>query len=230
MGIFSFIASVGEKLAGASEAQAADKAAEQTWRQAALKNVPAKLGLPVSDFTVALNGDVAVLTGKVSSREIEEKIVLAVGNTVGVGSVDDRLEVAASSVSAPASAVSPAQASVFYTVKKGDNLSTIAKEQYGSASKYMAIFEANKPMLKDPDKIYVGQVLRIPEGLSWGDRGVEAGNARRSPVSMRRVDCAPGRSRRRTPCSTSSGSSSSAPWWARSRSSSCRGRIQEGFS
>jgi nucleoid-associated protein YgaU len=171
MGIFSFIASVGEKLAGAPEAQAADKAAEQAWRQAALKNVPAKLGLPVSDFNVALNGDVAVLTGKVSSREIEEKIVLAVGNTVGVASVDDRLEVAAGSApasapgstSAAAAGAGSAQASVFYTVKKGDNLSTIAKEQYGSASKYMAIFEANKPMLKDPDKIYVGQVLRIPK-------------------------------------------------------------------
>jgi hypothetical protein len=68
MGIFNFIASIGEKLAG----QPDDKAAEQTWRQAALKNVPAKLGLPVTDFGVALNGDVAVLTGKVSSREIEE--------------------------------------------------------------------------------------------------------------------------------------------------------------
>jgi nucleoid-associated protein YgaU len=160
MGIFSFIASVGEKLAGAPD----EKAAEQTWRQAALKNVPAKLGLPVSDFGVALNGDVAVLTGKVSSREIAEKIVLAVGNTVGVASVDDRLEVAAAAAptSAPAAAASPAQASVFYTVKKGDNLSTIAKDHDGAASKYMAIFEANKPMLKDPDKIYVGQVLRIP--------------------------------------------------------------------
>ncbi len=163
MGIFSFIASVGEKLTGAPD----DKVAEQTWRQAALKNVPAKLGLPVTDFAVALNGDVAVLTGKAPSREVAEKIVLAVGNTAGVGSVDDRLEVAAAppsaaSTSAPAAAASPAQASVFYTVKKGDNLSTIAKEHYGAASKYMTIFEANKPMLKDPDKIYVGQVLRIP--------------------------------------------------------------------
>jgi len=163
MGIFSFIASVGEKLAGAPD----EKAAEQTWRQAALKNVPAKLGLPVTDFGVALNGEVAVLTGKVSSREVEEKIVLAIGNTAGVGSVDDRLQVVASSTpgaspSAPTAAAPVAAQSVFYTVKKGDNLSTIAKDQYGNASKYTAIFEANKPMLKDPDKIYVGQVLRIP--------------------------------------------------------------------
>lgn len=162
MGVFSFLSSVGEKLAGAPD----DKAAEQTWRQAALKNVPTKLGLPVTDFAVALSGDGAVLTGKVPSREIAEKIVLAIGNTAGVGRVDDRLEVAAGAApaagAASGSAPATGQTAVFYTVKKGDNLSTIAKEHYGAASKYMLIFEANKPMLKDPDKIYVGQVLRIP--------------------------------------------------------------------
>jgi nucleoid-associated protein YgaU len=51
----------------------------------------------------------------------------------------------------------------FYTVQKGDSLSKIAKEHYGDAMKYPAIFEANKPMLADPDKIYPGQVLRLPE-------------------------------------------------------------------
>jgi nucleoid-associated protein YgaU len=50
----------------------------------------------------------------------------------------------------------------FYTVKRGDTLSGIAKAHYGNAGKYMVIFEANKPMLEDPDKIYPGQVLRIP--------------------------------------------------------------------
>lgn len=49
-----------------------------------------------------------------------------------------------------------------YTVKKGDTLSAIAKETLGNANRYMLIFEANRPMLKDPDKIYPGQVLRIP--------------------------------------------------------------------
>ena len=52
--------------------------------------------------------------------------------------------------------------SQFYTVKKGDTLSKIAKEFYGEASKYPQIFAANKPMLKHPDKIYPGQMLRIP--------------------------------------------------------------------
>ncbi|HEX7719895.1 MAG TPA: LysM peptidoglycan-binding domain-containing protein, partial [Woeseiaceae bacterium] len=51
----------------------------------------------------------------------------------------------------------------FYTVKSGDTLSKIAREVYGNASKYPVIFEANKPMLSNPDRIYPGQVLRIPK-------------------------------------------------------------------
>jgi nucleoid-associated protein YgaU len=49
-----------------------------------------------------------------------------------------------------------------YTVVKGDTLSHIAKEQYGKASKWQVIFEANRDQLDDPDKIYPGQVLKIP--------------------------------------------------------------------
>ena len=162
MGLFSFITSAGEKLAGGPD----DKAGEQQWRQAALKNVPAKLGLPVTDFGVVLEGELAVLTGKAASQEVREKIVLAIGNTAGVGKVDDRLEVAGPAAAAQGgagkSAAPAAEAAVFYTVKEGDNLSKIAKQHYGDASKYQRIFEANKPMLKDPDKIYVGQTLRIP--------------------------------------------------------------------
>jgi nucleoid-associated protein YgaU len=62
-------------------------------------------------------------------------------------------------------AATPAKEPVFYTVKKGDNLSKIAEAQYGKgkASKYTVIFDANKPMLTHPDKIYPGQVLRIPD-------------------------------------------------------------------
>ena len=50
----------------------------------------------------------------------------------------------------------------FHTVMRGDTLSKIAKNFYGDAMKYPLIFEANKPMLSHPDKIYPGQVLRIP--------------------------------------------------------------------
>ena len=82
---------------------------------------------------------------------MREKIILAVGNTEGIARVDDRLEV-----------VKPEPEAQYYTVVKGDTLSKISKEYYGDPMKYPAIFEANKPMLKDPDLIYPGQVLRIP--------------------------------------------------------------------
>ena len=73
------------------------------------------------------------------------------GNVAGVAQVDDRIVVEA-----------PEPEATFYTVVGGDTLSKIAKEHYGDAMKYPVIFEANKPMLTDPNKIYVGQVLRIP--------------------------------------------------------------------
>jgi nucleoid-associated protein YgaU len=61
-------------------------------------------------------------------------------------------------------AATPAgQAAKTYTVKAGDTLSKIAKQHYGNANAYMKIFEANKGLLKDPDKIQVGQVLTIPD-------------------------------------------------------------------
>jgi nucleoid-associated protein YgaU len=67
-----------------------------------------------------------------------------------VAKVDDQMTVAQS-----------APAATFYEVKAGDSLSKIAKSVYGDANA-MKIFEANKPMLTDPNKIYPGQQLRIP--------------------------------------------------------------------
>jgi nucleoid-associated protein YgaU len=96
-------------------------------------------------------GDVAYVKGKVGTQEQREKIVLAVGNVSGIAKVDDRLEV-----------TTPEPEARYYTVGKGDTLSKIAKQYYGDANKYPQIFEANKPMLKHPDKIYPGQVLRVP--------------------------------------------------------------------
>lgn len=91
----------------------------------------------------------------------------------GVERVDDRLKIGPAPVTAaqPDAAATPEPdepsadeqpTSRFYTVVAGDTLSAIAKREYGSASKYPLIFEANKPMLSDPDKIYPGQTLRIP--------------------------------------------------------------------
>ena len=93
---------------------------------------------------------------------MKEKIILAVGNVGGVEGVEDKAEVA-----------DDGPASQFHTVVSGDTLSKIAKEYYGSWKLYTTIFEANKPMLSDPDKIYVGQVLRIPfiPGISKSGSG-----------------------------------------------------------
>jgi nucleoid-associated protein YgaU len=78
-------------------------------------------------------------------------VILAAGNVYGVAAVQDMMTVDLSQPEAK-----------FYTVVKGDTLSKIAKEFYGNANAYMKIFEANKPMLSHPDKIYPGQNLRIP--------------------------------------------------------------------
>ena len=82
-----------------------------------------------------------------------EKLILAVGNIKGIARVEADLP--------PAPAGAAAQP-VFHTVKKGESLSAIAKHYLGDAGRYREIFEANRPMLSDPDKIYPGQSLRIP--------------------------------------------------------------------
>jgi nucleoid-associated protein YgaU len=105
----------------------------------------------VEDLQVQFRDGVAVLQGKTDSQAEREKVVLMVGNTQGVAQVDDRLVVE-----------KPEPEAVMYTVQSGDSLSKIAKQQYGNAMKYMVIFEANRPMLENPDLIYPGQVLRIP--------------------------------------------------------------------
>lgn len=120
-------------------------------RAAALANTIAQTGFEVEELAVLVKGEVATVSGTVASQEIAEKVVLLVGNTQGIGQVDNRLTVA-----------NPAPEATYYTVQSGDTLSKIAKAQYGNAMKYPVIFEANRPMLADPDKIYPGQVLRIP--------------------------------------------------------------------
>lgn len=128
----------------------------------------AKLGLNVQNFNVVITDGVAVLTGLAVNRAEASKIVMAVGNKDGITKVDNQMRVPLSSL--PPAATPPAtpdadadeEAVVFYPVEKGDTLSGIAKRLYGDANRYPKIFEANKPMLSHPDKIYPGQVLRVP--------------------------------------------------------------------
>lgn len=143
MGLFSFFKEAGEKIFGGGEAKAEELK----------KNLDAH-GLDTKDIQVHVDGDQVVLKGNVKDQETLEKAVLAVGNNAGISGVKTD-EVVINT---------PSEESVFYTVKKGDTLWKIAEMEYGKGkgSKYTVIFEANKPMLKDPDKIYPGQVLRIP--------------------------------------------------------------------
>ena len=145
MSLFAFVKDAGvklwESLVG-QEAQAAES----------LKEHVAKVGLGNPNIEVSVEGDKVIARGEVASQEEKEKILLALGNVAGVGEVDDQISV-----------TTPAPAARFVTVKKGDTLSAIAKAEYGNAKAYMKIFEANKPMLSHPDKIYPGQVLRIPD-------------------------------------------------------------------
>ena len=158
MGIFSFLKNSGANLFKGKE-EPAKPAAPSLAEEIALKNQKIQLlremvenfGFDVKDLIIELEGDTVIVKGQVESQEQREKVVLVLGNVAGIAAVDDRMEV-----------VEPAPEAVFYEVQKGDTLSKIAKAHYGNAMKYPVIFEANKPMLKDPDKIYPGQMLRIP--------------------------------------------------------------------
>ena len=131
----------------------------------------ASLGLQVQNFNVVIADGVATVTGLAVNRAEASKIVMAVGNNDGIQKVDNQMRVPLASIQ-PATPAAPAptegddhadeDAVVFYPVAKGDTLSAIAKRLYGDANLYPRIFEANKPMLTSPDKIYPGQVLRVP--------------------------------------------------------------------
>lgn len=165
MGLLSFIKDAGEKLfhKGAAQTTMAaaqadpgsvekSKAANDAAGDAILGYINAQ-GLKATGLTVTFDGATSVATvfGIADDQATKEKIVLCAGNVAGVASVNDQMTVDKSTPEAK-----------YYTVVSGDTLSKIAKQYYGDANKYPAIFDANKPMLKSPDLIYPGQMLRIP--------------------------------------------------------------------
>ena len=154
MGFFDFVKSAGKKLGIGDEDEAPD--AEAVKKELASHN------LGTDKVEVAVVEDKVVLKGTVKDQSAFEKAVIAVGNTLGISKVEaGDLKIAETPAAAPVAPKAP----VFYTVKKGDNLWKIAEAQYGKGkgAKHTVIFEANKPMLTHPDKIYPGQVLRIPD-------------------------------------------------------------------
>ena len=165
MGLIDFVRDAGEKLFGRGRAAAAMKdsdadpgndakikAANDAAGEAILDYIKAQ-NLQATGLTATFDGASGVVTvyGVAPDQATKEKIVLAAGNVSGVAQVKDMMSVDKSAPEAQ-----------FYTVKSGDTLSKISKQYYGDANQYQKIFEANRPMLSHPDKIYPGQVLRIP--------------------------------------------------------------------
>ena len=147
MGLFDFVKDAGRYLGlGGEDPAAANQAMADSLVAQVRKN-----SLDIEDLAISFDDAVATVSGRVENQVDREKVILVVGNVQGVAQVDDRIEV-----------VTPEPEATFYTVKKGDTLSAIAKQHYGNAMKYPVIFGANRPMLENPDKIYPGQVLRIP--------------------------------------------------------------------
>lgn len=162
MGLFDFVTEAGSKLGGKifdvthdevdlSAPQITPERLSELRTKSITENIE-ESGVIVQNLNVAVDGDKVTLGGKVNTQACSEKLTLVAGNQHGISSVDCQLEVA-----------KPEPEATLYTVKSGDTLSKIAKEFYGDASKYPVIFEANQPMLTDPNKIFVGQSLRIPQ-------------------------------------------------------------------
>lgn len=162
MGLFNFIKNAGAKIFGSGketkqqtakvEGDKGAKEREENTRAARkLEETIRDLKLQVENLRIDIEGEMARVSGKALNQSTKEKVVLVVGNVQGISQVDDNMQVENKEPEA-----------VFHTVETGDTLSKIAKQHYGDANKYPEIFEANKPMLSHPDKIYPGQVLRVP--------------------------------------------------------------------
>ncbi len=164
MGLFSFIKEAGEKLFGGKDAHAApapagaaaaqpDAGALNEQAARAIEKYVESQKLGVEGIKVEFDGNTGTVTvtGQAPTQEALEKVTLCCGNVANVSHVNNLMAVS-----------TPSPEAQYHDVVRGDTLSAIAKKYYGDAGKYPKIFEANKPMLSDPDKIYPGQKLRIP--------------------------------------------------------------------
>ncbi len=143
MGLFSFFKNSGEKTI--------DTKVDNAANAKKLMDKVKAYGFGVTDIDVEVAGDTVKVWGVAADQATREKVLLTLGNTQGIANVEDKMTTAV-----------PEPEAKFHTVQSGESLSKIAKQYYGNPMKYTVIFEANKPLLKDPDKIYPGQSLRIP--------------------------------------------------------------------
>ncbi|MCB0540213.1 MAG: peptidoglycan-binding protein LysM [Chitinophagales bacterium] len=149
MGLFQFVKNAGAKLFKKEE-----KVSEEDKTKALLNHIRG-FNLRTEGVTASLSGATVTLSGTVDTLQEKNRIIMAAGNIDGVEAVQDNITI-------EEKVEVKEDEQQFYTVKSGDYLSKIAKQVYGDANKYNIIFEANRPMLSDPDKIYPGQNLVIP--------------------------------------------------------------------
>jgi len=143
MGLFDFAKNIGAKLFADEEEPATQ--AEKIKGHIETDNPG------VTDLDVAVNEGVVSLSGEAASTEALEKAVLLAGNVKGVEKV---MAVTVKAADEPGVE--------YYEIVSGDTLSAIANKYYGDAMQYPRLFEANREVIKDPDKIYPGQKIRIP--------------------------------------------------------------------
>lgn len=147
MGLFDFARNIGKKIFGKEEDA-----------PAALEQHINEDNPGVSGLQVQVNDGVATLTGQAQSAEALEKAVLMAGNAMGIQEVKaDGMTISDGS--------QVGSDDEFYVIEKGDTLWEIAKNAYGDGNKYQQIVEVNREVIKDADKIFPGQKIRIPKNI-----------------------------------------------------------------
>jgi nucleoid-associated protein YgaU len=154
MSLFGFVKDIGRRLFNKDE-EAAEKIKEHI-----LAHNPG-----VEDLEVTYENGIVGLAGRCTNKEAFQKCVLMAGNVEGVADVYAtglQAYVDPAATAAAADAAKAAAEEQYYVIQKGDTLWAIAKKHLGDGNRYPEIFEANKEVILDPDKIFPGQKIRIP--------------------------------------------------------------------
>jgi nucleoid-associated protein YgaU len=121
---------------------------------------------PQARVSASVNDKVVTLTGEAPTLEVKSQIMQAFNGMVATENTINQISIPKQAAGFQPAPLGQTHASEIgarvHEVVKGDTLSAIAEKYYGSASSYKRIFEANRSILSDPDKIKVGQKLTIP--------------------------------------------------------------------
>ncbi|HHD81891.1 MAG TPA: peptidoglycan-binding protein LysM [Campylobacterales bacterium] len=154
MGFFDFVSDAGKKLLGKGD----DAAAVKEEIESSFET------LPVDGLVVTVEDGTVTLAGVAQDYPTREKAILIAGNVEGISQVNAEQLVTLEQISEENVREIPEE--IFYTILKGDTLWAIATKFYDDGSKYTHIVDANIEVIKDPDLIYPGQTIRIPEVLA----------------------------------------------------------------